>query len=451
MAIYIPEAEGIYFSKTKEYFEEVLSSYASGNYRSAIVMLYSIAICDILFKLQELKDMFNDSVADGILQEVDKMRNAHDNKSKSRWEKELLDNVYKKTKLLDLEAYTNLNHLYDHRNFSAHPALNENYELIMPSKETTIAHIKNTLNNILTKPPIFIKNIVDTLTEDLKDKGEIYRERYEELSVYLNNRYYGKMPESMKLTTLKAFWKFCFCSPENEDCMSNLRINRMALEALIDCFPKEAYAYIKDNAHLFSVSVNETCMLCLSLMLSRHPEIYSALSAETKLHLDSCIEKNITAKLLSWFKFTTPKAYILSLKDEQQINSDLIAVELLIHHFDDIGEIPMLIDYFIDYYGKSGSYNTADQRFEVEIQPFIGKMTGTQLIKLIEVIENNRQIYDRGAAYRTNGEIALRVKDVLGPDFDYTAYPHFRFDPEIILQDVEEESATIGENNLLPV
>ena len=451
MAIYIPEAEGIYFSKTKEYFEEVLSSYASGNYRSAIVMLYSIAICDILFKLQELKDMFNDSVADGILQEVDKMRNAHDNKSKSRWEKELLDNVYKKTKLLDLEAYTNLNHLYDHRNFSAHPALNENYELIMPSKETTIAHIKNTLNNILTKPPIFIKNIVDTLTEDLKDKGEIYRERYEELSVYLNNRYYGKMPESMKLTTLKAFWKFCFCSPENEDCMSNLRINRMALEALIDSFPKEAYAYIKDNGHLFSVSVNKKCTLCLVLMLSRHPEIYNILSSETKLQVDSMIEERTSAKLISWFKFTTPKEHIQSLQNEKQIDSHMRPVELLIRHYDEIGEISLLIDYFINYYGKSSNYDTADLRFKVEIQPFISKMTETQIIKLIEVTENNRQIYNRGAAYRTNVEIVLRAKDVLGPDFDYTVYPHFKFDPEIISQNAEKEPVIIDENDVLPV
>ena len=49
MTIMIPEADDIYFSKTREYFKEVLSSYANGNYRSAIVMLYSIAICDILY------------------------------------------------------------------------------------------------------------------------------------------------------------------------------------------------------------------------------------------------------------------------------------------------------------------------------------------------------------------------------------------------------------------
>lgn len=71
MDIYFLETDGIYFSKTKEYFKEVVSSYINGNYRSATVMLYSVAICDILFKLQELKDMYNDSVATRILQKIE--------------------------------------------------------------------------------------------------------------------------------------------------------------------------------------------------------------------------------------------------------------------------------------------------------------------------------------------------------------------------------------------
>ena len=67
MPVYLQQSEDIYFEKTREYFKEVISSYAIGNYRSANVMLYSIAICDILFKLQELVDMYNDSVAAEIL------------------------------------------------------------------------------------------------------------------------------------------------------------------------------------------------------------------------------------------------------------------------------------------------------------------------------------------------------------------------------------------------
>ena len=67
MSVFIPEEENIYFPKTREYFKEVISSYSNGNYRSAIVMLYSVVICDMLFKLKELKDMYNDTVASSLL------------------------------------------------------------------------------------------------------------------------------------------------------------------------------------------------------------------------------------------------------------------------------------------------------------------------------------------------------------------------------------------------
>ena len=86
MSIYFPESEEIYFKKMREYFKEVVSSYSNENYRSAIVMLYSISICDILFKLQELKDMYNDFMVSKILKKVEDLRNNKDCLSKSKWE-----------------------------------------------------------------------------------------------------------------------------------------------------------------------------------------------------------------------------------------------------------------------------------------------------------------------------------------------------------------------------
>ena len=89
------------------------------------------------------------------------------------------------------------------------------------------------IRKTLWKPPIFIKNIVNTLTEDLKSKNALYENEERKLAMYLNNKYFSKMSNSMKLVTLKAFWKFCFCLPEDDDCQNNLASNRKALEILI--------------------------------------------------------------------------------------------------------------------------------------------------------------------------------------------------------------------------
>lgn len=432
MTVYFAEVEDIYFSKTKEYFQEVISSYSIGNYRSATVMLYSVAICDILFKLQELKDMYNDNVADSILQEVDKSRNEYDNKPKSRWEKELIESVYKKTKLLDLEAYTNLNHLYDHRNFSAHPALNEDYELIAPSKETTVANIKNVLKDILTKPPIFIKNIIGTLTEDLKGKGNLYENEDAKLALYLNNKYFSKMTESMKFAALKAFWKFCFCLPEDEDCKNNFKINRKVLVILFKDFHREAICYIKENKDSFVVANDIHCKFNLLVFLSEIPLVYDELNVDTQLQVDEMVENDTNAKAIAWFKFKCINEHLEVLKTVVGLKMVPRIVNCMKEHYENIGEMSRLIDFFIWYYGESRSFDSADERFGLVIEPFLDKMSTNQFVELVRVTDANNQIWNRGRAYSANNKVVNYAKDALHGDFDFAQYPNFQFDKEII-------------------
>ncbi|MFC0035379.1 hypothetical protein [Cardiobacterium valvarum] len=56
-------AKSIPNKNTKDYFAEVVSCYNSGNYRSAVVMLWSVAVCDLLFKLNELAERYDDTKA----------------------------------------------------------------------------------------------------------------------------------------------------------------------------------------------------------------------------------------------------------------------------------------------------------------------------------------------------------------------------------------------------
>ena len=45
-------ASQIFDARSREYFSEVLSCYTSGNYRSAVVMLWSVVVCGLMFKIQ---------------------------------------------------------------------------------------------------------------------------------------------------------------------------------------------------------------------------------------------------------------------------------------------------------------------------------------------------------------------------------------------------------------
>lgn len=441
--VYIPEAEDIYFAKTREYFNEVLSNYANGNYRSAVVMLYSVAICDLLFKLQELADMYNDTIAVEILQEVEKCRNPGDNKSKSRWEKEFVDSIYAKTELLDLESYTNLNHLYDHRNFSAHPALNNRYELISPSKETTIALIKNILENILIKPPIFVKKVTDMLLEDLSEKKSIYQDEPEKLHEYLRRKYFDRMSDSMKKSTFRSFWKLCFCLPDDEECQRNRSINRRAMEFLFSD-TNGLLDFMKSDSMFAKTSPDDNCVMQLCILLAHYPQIYLVLSDDTKLQISALIAKNSTARIISWFTASSKAEHMQKMIESSYFGKiDDSTITFVSGQYELSGDLPCFIDYCIEYFGSSGLFDTANERYWNAIRPFLGKMTRDQFLRLITVVNTNDQIYNRNANYSTNTEIAMAAHKTLGADFDYSQYPHFVFDTSKVLgtekNDAEDE------------
>jgi hypothetical protein len=71
--------EKIQNNHSKEYFKEVYQTFVNGNYRSSIVMLYSVLICDLVYKLRDLRDIYSESKATKILLEIEAMQIANPN------------------------------------------------------------------------------------------------------------------------------------------------------------------------------------------------------------------------------------------------------------------------------------------------------------------------------------------------------------------------------------
>ena len=225
--------EQIYFPRTKEYFEEVERSFYNENYRSAIVMLYSVVIADLLFKLEELKDYYLDSIAEGILEDINRMR--ENNPKTSEWENKLIENIKDKTNIIEPYVLTNIEDLKNVRNFSAHPSLNQNNELIRPSREKTLGLIKEMLIGIFIRPPLFIKKITNNLLEDISSKKEDFLEDSEKFKKYIEKKYFERIPENMIISIFKDFWKLTF-KLDNEDCNDNRKINLELLMLILIYF-----------------------------------------------------------------------------------------------------------------------------------------------------------------------------------------------------------------------
>ena len=429
--ILLQDEDQIYFKKTRDYFKEVISDYSNGNYRSAVVMLCSVVLCDLLLKLQELDEVYDDGIAKNILQEVNRERTNPSGRSRSSWEKQLVDKIYNQTELLDLQAYTELNHLYDHRNFSAHPALNEDYELIIPSRDTTIAHITNVLNNILVKPPVFAKNIVSFLSDDIAAKKDIYLGETEKFKKYLQTKFLAKMTDAMKVSVFKAFWKFCFCNPDNELCMENLKVNRYVLEMIMEDYP-DILKYIDSDEVYKSISSNKECCYHFCIFLSKYPFLYNHISEEIKLCITPDKEDH-ELMAFSWYKSSNKTEHMQNMIHNKVFDiHDSHVINYLSKTYREEGLGQLFGDYCIEAYADSGSFDCADYRFKKLISPNLDLFNENQFIQLIEATNSNDQLYARGLAKRSNNEIVKAAKEVLEDSFDYAKYKHFDFDNALI-------------------
>ena len=185
----------IHFGKTKEYFDEVLTSYQVGSYRSSVVMLWAVAISDIIYKLQYLVDLYSDTAAKEILDEVRAIQN--EDARSSSWELGVVDNVFKKTNLIDSAEYENIRYLQKQRHLCAHPVLRDNLELYKPNKETVRSLIRNTLEGLLIKPPFYTQKVISEILEDLDESNEALN-TYQKVKRYIESRYLNRMTDDVE-------------------------------------------------------------------------------------------------------------------------------------------------------------------------------------------------------------------------------------------------------------
>lgn len=184
--------EAIPDPKTRKLFGEVYSSYQHGNYRSAVVMLWSVVISDMIFKLEFLDNTYRNKKALSVLDYIKKKQD--ERPESSEWEKELLKKAYEELKFITLNDKTNLEHLRSQRNLSAHPVLTEDNLLVTPNKDTTRSLIRNAMEAILLKTPLLHRELVDSVVAELASNKERLGS-YENVKPYIQKRYFPNISE----------------------------------------------------------------------------------------------------------------------------------------------------------------------------------------------------------------------------------------------------------------
>lgn len=318
--------DDIYSPKTKQYFNEVLSSYHNGNYRSAIVMLYSTVVSDLFLKLQDLRDTSEDKKASTILSQIESKRIAKSDNGTQfdpSWERDIVNKIAKETNLLDTDVKMEIDHLHDIRNLCAHPALNSAFELYCPSKETTVAYIKTIFEGVLVKPPYYISSVFDRLTEDLEEQKNILSNDQSALQHYLDKRYFARMPSQMIINIFKKLWKFVFMKDDDERCIENREINAKCISAIISLKKELVIKELSQDETYYDFSLdNDKCILLINIF-SQEKDLYKNIKQFWKQTFETTLYNLPHRKgILSWFIHNDSYEYYTWLINDEKINGE---------------------------------------------------------------------------------------------------------------------------------
>ena len=220
----------IYDRRTRKYFDEVYKSYANGCYRSATVMLWSVVVCDIIFKLQELRDLYSDKTSEKILIEIEALQK--DDPYSPKWEKELIKKVFERTQLLDTASNHKIILIQEHRHLSAHPVISDEDTLFEPTQEMIRSDIRNSIEVMLSKPPFMSQKILSTFLEDLEKVKDLFPSDIA-LNKYIESKYLRALNKDTLVKIFKGLWKFSFRS-EDEKPIENREINIRAMKLIFD-------------------------------------------------------------------------------------------------------------------------------------------------------------------------------------------------------------------------
>ncbi len=405
--------------RTAEYFKEVLSCYYGGNLRSAVVMLYATVICDLLYKLEQLTSEFGDNGAQKILDDLESRWDA--NPRNPDWETDLPKQCFEAHKILDAASYSNFDALQKLRHLCAHPALKGNKELYQPTGEMVLGHIVNMLKEVLTRPALMNKDFVNIFLEDIATVQD-QMVTIDQLSRYLKARYFNKYDDVPLFYTLfKSLWKLVF-SLRNEQCDENRDVNFRALQILADIYGNQFMERFEKENSVFAKNLNADDDDLLRLYIefvNIYINFYTKMPEDMRLKLEAVISGSEDFKALAIFLSNNPLEHIR--KSSPQRRS---TITYLSDYLRDNVSAAESLDYNINVYGDSRSFDQADWRYDNLILPYLKEFTIEQLKRIMRYTCDNGQIFARRRADTANRTIKNRVNQ-LDENFSFAEYQYF--------------------------
>ena len=236
----------------------------------------------------------------------------------------------------------------------------------------------------------------------------------------------------MIISIFRDFWKITF-KLDNEDCNINRKIN---LEFLILTMREYKLKILEDiqkeKDKYNNISDNEEIAIYLVEFMYYFPEVYNYLKEDNKIATEVVVNKNNDYKTIAYYTSKNIEEHISTLNTINFINKH--TRELLEKKIKDEGKEILLLDKYIDCFGNSVCFDDADLNFDVMIRPNISRMQQRQIETLIEKINKNNQIYNRGRSEYDNNDI-IKKSNINWKKIDLKKYNNFKYDEMLLIED----------------
>lgn len=432
-------AEHIYNRDTKEHFSEVLRCYNVGCYRASVVLLWTVTVFDLLKKLEELNALFEDVAAGTVLTELKSSWQA--DPTSSHWESVLVKKMRDPVRFLEVADEQLLESLKKLRHLCAHPVIDTDLELFNPTRDMARAHIRGSLEMILTKPPVLSAKITNQLLGDLSTHRHAFPTD-KDLEQFLQARYLKNLPDREVQTIFRRLWKLVFKS-EDTNCSENREINYKTLKLLFTRNNTFLQDRIKQEPSFYSKISGETQIIKnLISFLSEHPRVYPLLEPDAQVIIKAACDQNADLLCRAWFlqldgcirshieKIKTKLGYtVLEGREVFGFKIDFVpsmrTYSDLVEEAKRQNELRLALRLGISFYINAGSYADADDSFSRFIGPFVRFMEKEELEALLKGIENNGQTYGRGRAGNQHYQILERARTFFDENILIREYPKF--------------------------
>ncbi|WP_109419133.1 hypothetical protein [Proteus terrae] len=391
-------------SSTKHYFKEVYSSYINGNYRAAVVSLWSVLVCDAVYKTRRLVDLTNDNWA---IKQINLIETSQrQNSTKSDWELKLFEGFYEQKKFIGIGEISNIRDIQQKRHLCAHPILSEDDVLYTPNKDLVKSMIINALDDFLLRKNYYGKDLFPIIRDTLVENSEYYA-TVKNIKPLIS-KYCQRVTPLATYQIFKEFWKFSF-RLDAEESSKHRRILHFACIYLYDEVKKrtELLEKIKDDLDFFEkISFKYDALTYLFSFFCNHPDFYKRLSSELQDRLkeyptrDDKEDNDNAYKIATMFLFDNASDYFdyisKSIEEYKITRITLSHIKFIINIYRDYQCEKEIYDIVILYASKSTGYDDADNRFDLIFNSEIfEKLSINQLEQLISSFEANGQIKGR--------------------------------------------------------